>query len=77
MPSGHAEYGAEAVSSGNNVYIRLESFFYQLVWNTTAFSWKKQQRELNDASGGRPVMMVLPDEYSCMGKPLVLLLGAK
>jgi len=66
LPSGHARYNSEAVVSGNNVYIRLEKSFYQLVWNTTAFFWRKTEQEMNGRGvGSFSVTMIMPSDYSC------------
>jgi len=64
LPSGYAFYNAEAVSTGNNVYLRLKGSFYQLVWSTRAFSWRKIKGEMDNISD-YSLTMVLPNKYSC------------
>jgi len=64
LPSGHDWYAAEAVSSGNDVYVLLQRSLYQLIWNGTRFTWRKTDHDLDDF-GSYPVTMVLPNEYSC------------
>ena len=76
LPSGHTNYDADSVSLGNDVYVRLENSFYQIVWNVAKFTWRKTEQELNDL-GTYSLMMVLPNEYSCKGKLPMSLLGAE
>ena len=76
LPSGHDWYAAEAVSSGNDVYVLLQRSLYQLIWNGTRFTWQKTDHDLDDF-GAYPVTMVLPNEYSCKGKLPMSLLGAE
>ena len=59
-------YGATAVSSvsGQGVIVQMLEHFYELSYQGNEYSWSILPQKLTDAVNF-PVIMTLPDDYTC------------